>query len=31
MEEEGKCENVFRYIYAGVTEMKILMAKQSRI
>jgi len=22
MEEEGKCEYVFRYIYAGVKEMK---------
>ena len=30
MEEEGKCEYMFRYIYAGVKEMKIQMEKESR-
>ena len=32
MEEEGKCEYMFTYIYAaaGVNEMKIQMEKESR-
>jgi len=30
MEEEGKCEDMFRYIYAGVREMRIQIEKESR-
>jgi len=30
MEEEGECEYMFSYIYAGVREMKIQMEKESR-
>jgi len=30
MEEEGECEYMFSYIYAGVKEIKIQMKKENR-